>query len=38
VDRLAIRLAIVAAGLVGIAWILWRIPTRETVLRGRAVS
>lgn len=36
VDRLAIRIAILAAGAVGVAWILWRVPTRETVLAQRA--
>jgi hypothetical protein len=35
VDRPAVRLAIVAAGAVGVAWILWRVPTRETVLARR---
>jgi uncharacterized protein len=38
VDRLAVRLAIVAAGAVGVAWILWRIPTREAVLAQRAAA
>lgn len=38
VDRLVIRAVIVSAGLVGVAWILWRVPTRETVLRGQAAS
>lgn len=32
VDRPAVRIVIGAAGLVGVAWILWRIPTREAVL------
>jgi len=36
VDRPAVRLAIVAGGLVGVAWILWRVPTRESVLAERA--
>ena len=35
VDRLAIRVAIAAAGAIGVAWILWRVPTRETVLARR---
>lgn len=30
VDRVAIKVAILAAGAIGIAWILWRIPTRLT--------
>jgi uncharacterized protein len=38
VDRLVIRLVIVAAGAVGVAWILWRVPTRETVLARRAAA
>jgi uncharacterized membrane protein YbaN (DUF454 family) len=38
VDRLAVRLAIVAAGAIGVAWILWRIPTREAVLARRATA
>jgi uncharacterized membrane protein YbaN (DUF454 family) len=38
VDRLAVRLAIVAAGAVGVAWILWRIPTREAVLARRPAA
>jgi uncharacterized membrane protein YbaN (DUF454 family) len=35
-DRWALRVAVVALGLVGVAWILWRIPTRETILAARA--
>ncbi|QYG93407.1 DUF454 domain-containing protein [Iamia sp. SCSIO 61187] len=35
VDRPAVRLAIVTLGAVGVAWILWRVPTRETVLARR---
>jgi uncharacterized membrane protein YbaN (DUF454 family) len=38
VDRLVVRLVIVAAGAVGVAWILWRVPTRETVLRERGLA
>ena len=38
VDRLAIRLVIVVAGAIGVAWILWRVPTRETVLARRATA
>ncbi|HEU5150339.1 MAG TPA: YbaN family protein [Iamia sp.] len=38
VDRLVVRLAILAAGAVGIAWILWRVPTRETVVARRAAA
>jgi uncharacterized membrane protein YbaN (DUF454 family) len=38
VDRLAVRLVILVAGAVGVAWILWRVPTRETVLARRAVT
>jgi uncharacterized membrane protein YbaN (DUF454 family) len=38
VDRPAVRLVIVAAGAVGVAWILWRVPTRETVLARRAAA
>ncbi len=38
VDRLVIRLVILAAGAIGVAWILWRVPTRETVLARRAAS
>ncbi len=30
VDRVLVKVAILAAGAVGIAWILWRIPTRTT--------
>lgn len=29
------RAVVLGAGLVGIAWILWRVPTRENVLAGR---
>lgn len=36
VDRPGVRLAIGVAGAVGVAWILWRVPTRETVLAARA--
>ena len=35
-DRWALRIAVVALGLVGVAWILWRIPTREAILAARA--
>jgi uncharacterized membrane protein YbaN (DUF454 family) len=35
-DRWALRVAVVALGLVGVAWILWRIPTREVILATRA--
>jgi len=38
VEHWGVRGAITAAGLVGIAWILWRVPTRETVLAERAAS
>jgi uncharacterized membrane protein YbaN (DUF454 family) len=38
VDRPAIRLVILGAGAIGVAWILWRVPTRETVLAERAAS
>jgi uncharacterized membrane protein YbaN (DUF454 family) len=34
--RPAIAGAVVVAGLVGMAWILWRVPTRERVLAARA--
>ncbi|HEX7131027.1 MAG TPA: YbaN family protein [Iamia sp.] len=37
VERLAVRLAIVGAGAIGVAWILWRIPTREVVV-GRSLG
>ncbi len=36
VENPAVRLVIVPAGAVGVAWILWRVPTRERVLAGRA--
>ena len=35
-DQWALRIAVVALGLVGVAWILWRIPTREAILAARA--
>lgn len=35
VDRLGVRLAIAAAGAVGVAWVLWRVPTREAVVARR---
>ncbi|HYI60868.1 MAG TPA: YbaN family protein [Acidimicrobiales bacterium] len=38
VDRLAVRLAIAAAGAVGVAWIAWRVPTREAVLARRGAG
>lgn len=38
VDRLAVRLVILGAGAVGVAWILWRVPTRETVLARREAA
>lgn len=37
-DRLAIVAAVVAAGLVGTAYIAWRVPTREAVLARRAAD
>ena len=37
-DRTALVVGLVAAGLVGCAVVLWRVPTRERVLAGRAVS
>lgn len=38
VDRAPVRLAIGAAGAVGVAWILWRVPTRESVLAARRAA
>ena len=35
-DRWGLRIAVVALGLVGVAWILWRIPTREVIVAARA--
>jgi uncharacterized membrane protein YbaN (DUF454 family) len=35
-DRWPLRIAVIALGLVGVAYILWRIPTREVVLAARA--
>jgi uncharacterized membrane protein YbaN (DUF454 family) len=35
-DRWGLRVAVVALGLVGVGWILWRIPTREVILAARA--
>ena len=32
------RLIVAAAGAVGVAWILWRVPTREAVLAARGVT
>jgi uncharacterized membrane protein YbaN (DUF454 family) len=32
IDHLLVRLLVVAAGLIGVAYILWRIPTRERAL------
>lgn len=36
VEHWGVRGAIAVAGAVGVAWILWRVPTRETVLARRA--
>lgn len=36
IDSGPLRLVVIVAGLVGIVWILWQIPTRETVLAARA--
>jgi uncharacterized membrane protein YbaN (DUF454 family) len=33
-----VRLLVVAVGLVGVAYIVWRVPTRETVLAQRAAA
>ena len=38
VDRPVVRVVIVAAGAVGVAWILWRVPTREAVLARRGAA
>jgi uncharacterized protein len=38
VEGLPVRAAIALAGGIGVAWILWRIPTRETVLAGRSAA
>jgi uncharacterized membrane protein YbaN (DUF454 family) len=38
VEHGGVRGAIAAAGLVGVAWILWRVPTRETVLARRTAA
>lgn len=31
-----LRLVVIGAGLIGILWILWRIPTREVIIAARA--
>ena len=38
VEGLPIRAVIAAAGGIGVAWILWRIPTREKVVAERAAA
>lgn len=38
VDRVAIQAAILVSGAIGVAWILWRVPTRETVLGLRSAG
>ncbi|HEV7720391.1 MAG TPA: YbaN family protein [Iamia sp.] len=38
VEHLGVKTAIALAGAVGVAWILWRVPTRETVLAQRAAT
>lgn len=38
VEHQGVRGAIAIAGLVGVGWILWRVPTRETVLARRAAD
>lgn len=35
VDQAPVRVAIGVAGLVGVGWVLWRVPTREAVLARR---
>jgi len=37
-DGTPVRLVVAAAGLVGAAYILWRVPTRERVLAGRTAA
>jgi uncharacterized membrane protein YbaN (DUF454 family) len=36
VEHLPVRAVIALAGGIGVAWILWRVPTREKVLATRA--
>lgn len=38
VEHLGVRAVIAGAGLIGIAWILWRVPTREVVLAERGLA
>lgn len=38
VERAWLRATIVGAGLVGVAWVTWRVPTRERVLAERAAA
>jgi uncharacterized membrane protein YbaN (DUF454 family) len=38
VEHGGVRVVIALAGLVGVAWILWRVPTREAVLADRAAT
>lgn len=38
VDRVPVRMAIGGAGAIGVVWVLWRVPTRETALARRAAG
>lgn len=35
VDRVPVQISIGVAGAIGVAWVLWRVPTREAVLARR---
>lgn len=38
VEHLGVKAVILLAGAVGVAWILWRVPTREVVLEQRGLA